>query len=205
VKGRLWLFGGVLLGIGVAAGRVPYLAGAGRSLASAAEHLVLSGTNQIERAAANRGAPKRVVLGIGGVLTILVPGVTALLFIVAARATLRVRAIIALLITAVGAASYVYQPHGEATGVLFLALVLAGLAVALTGPLVVAPLAFGAGLIAAEFLPTLFAHRSSVTRAAVEALHTAVWGRPGDPLALQVLLLVIAVLPMVYAVKLIAD
>lgn len=205
MRGRLWLVVGVLLGIAVAAGRVPYLAGAGRSLAASAEHLVLSGADRLVHAAATHGAPQRVVLGFGGLLTILVPGVTALLLIVAARASLRLRAVIALLITAVGAASFVYQPHGEATGVLLLALALAGLAVTLTGPLVAAPLAMAAGLVAAEFLPTLFGHQSAITRSAVEALHTALWGSPGDPAGLRVVLLVVALAPMLYAARLIAD
>jgi hypothetical protein len=199
------MFGGVLLGIGVAAGRVPYLAGAGRSFASSAEHLVLSAMRWLETEAASRGAPQRVVLGFGGLVAVLAPGLTTLLFVIAARATLRLRAVVALLISAVGAASYVYQPHGDATGVLLLALALAAIAVTLSGPLVVAPLCFGAGLIGASFVPTLFDHRAQVTRSAVEALHTAVWGGPGDPLGLQLVLLVVALIPMAYAVKLLAD
>lgn len=198
------MFVGAIVGVAVALGRVPYLAGAGRSLAAAAEHVVLSAMQWLEKGAANRGAPQRVVLGVGGLLTVLVPGVTALLFVLAARATLRLRAVVAVVITAVGAASYVYEPHGNATGVLFLALALAGAAVTLSGPFVVAPLCLGAGLIAASFVPTLFDHRPEATRSAVEALHEAIWGAPGDPVGLQVALLVVALVPMAYAVKLLA-
>lgn len=205
MRARLWLVVGVLLGIAVAAGRVPYLAGAGRSLAASAEHLVLSAANHLISGAAHHGAPERAVLAVGGLLTVLVPGLTSLLLIVAARTSLRLRAVVALLVVAVGAASYVYQPHGEASGVLLLALAIAGLAVTLTGPLVAAPLALGAGLIAAEFLPTLFAHRAGVTKSAVEAVHAALWGHPGDPVSLQVALLIVAVLPMAYAARLVAE
>lgn len=204
MRGRLWLVVGVLLGIAVAAGRVPYLAGAGRSLSAAAEHLTLSGASRLIAAAAHRGAPRRLILGLGGLLAVLVPGVTALALIVAARATLRLRALIALVILAVGAASFAYQPHGDAAGVLVLALALAGLAVSLTGPLVAAPLALGAGLISSEFLPTLFAHRRGVTAGAVDALHVALTGSAGDPGWLQVVLLVVAVIPMIYAARLVA-
>lgn len=201
MRGRVWLVVGVIAGIAVAAGRLPYLAGAGRSLAATAERLVLSGADRIISGAAGRGAPKRLVLGIGGVLAVLVPGVTALLLIVAAQVSLRVRSIIAILIVAVGAASYVYQPHGEATGVLVLALALAGLAVALTGPLVAFPLALVAGLIGASFLPTLFSKHFAATQKGVNALHVAIYNRPGQPLGLEILLLVVALLPFAWAAK----
>jgi len=205
VRGRVWLVVGVIVGIAVAAGRLPYLAGAGRSLAATSERLVLSGANRLIRAAAGRGAPRRVVLGVGGVLAVLVPGITSLLLIVAAKVSLRIRTIISILIVAVGAASYVYQPHGQATGVLLLAVAVAGLAVALTGPLVAFPLALLAGLIGASFLPTLFARHFAATQSGVNALHLAIYNRPGNPLALQIVLLIVALLPFAWAAKLVAS
>ncbi|HMC38566.1 MAG TPA: hypothetical protein VKI19_02825 [Acidimicrobiales bacterium] len=205
MKGRVWLILGVLAGIAVAAGRLPYLAGAGRSLAATTERLVLSGANRIVSGAARHGAPRRAVLGIGGVLAVLVPGITALLLIEAARVSLRIRTLISLLIVAVGAASYVYQPHGAATGVLLLALAVAGLAVALTGPVVAFPLSLLAGLIGASFLPTLFARHFAATQNGVDALHVAIYDRPGHPLALQIALLVAALLPFAWATKLVAS
>lgn len=204
MRGRVWLVLGVIVGIAVAAGRLPYLAGAGRSLAATSERLVLSAANRIVSGAAKHGAPKRVVLGIGGVLAVVIPGVTALLMIVAAKASLRIRTIIAIAIVAVGAASYVYQPHGEASGVLVLALLVAGLAVALTGPLVAFPLALGAGLIGASFLPTLLAKHFVATQAGVDALHVAIYNKPGTPLALQVVMLIVAVLPFAWAARMVA-
>ena len=204
MRGRVWLVVGVIVGIAVAAGRLPYLAGAGRSLAATAERLVLSAANRFVNAAATHGAPKRVVLGIGGVLAVVVPGITALLLILAAEVSLRIRTLISLLIVAVGAASYAYQPHGQAGGVLLLALAVAGLAVALTGPVVAFPLAILAGLIGASFLPTLFAKHFQATQSGVNALHIAIYGRPGQPLALQVALLIVALLPLAWAAKLVA-
>lgn len=204
-RGRVWLVVGVIAGIAVAAGRLPYLAGAGRSLAATAERLVLSGADRIIASAAGHGAPKRVVLGIGGVIAVLVPGVTALLLIVAARVSLRIRTLIAILIVAIGAASYVYQPHGVAGGELVLALVIAGLAVALTGALVAFPLALAAGLIGATYVPTLFSKHFAATQAAVDAVHRAIYGRPGQPFALQIVLLIVALLPMAWAVKMVAE
>ena len=195
---------GVIAGIAVAAGRLPYLAGAGRSLAGTAEHLVLSGANRMVRAVADHGAPRRVVLGIGAVIALLVPGVAALLLILAAQVSLRIRSLIAILIVAVGASSYVYQPGGEATGVLVLALAVAGLAVALTGVIVAFPLALVAGLIGASFLPTLFAKHFAATQGAVNALHLAIYNRPGHPFGLQLVLLIVALLPMAWAAKLVA-
>ncbi len=203
MKGRVWLLIGVALGVAVAIGRLPYLAGAGRSLATTAERLVLSGANRIIAAAASAGASKRVVLGLGSLVAVILPGLTALLLVVAARASLRIRAVIAVLIVALGAASYAYQPHGNATGVLVLALVVAGLAVTLTGPLVAAPLALGAGLIGGEYLPTLVSSGMAATQSSVNAMHLALFNRPGTPAALQVAMLVIAALPFAWAAKLI--
>lgn len=204
MRGRVWLVIGVIAGIAVAAGRLPYLAGAGRSLAATSERLVLSGAHRIITGAAGHGAPQRVVLGIGGVLAVVVPGLTALLLILAAKVSLRLRTLIALLIVAIGAASYAYQPHGQAGGVLLLALAVAGLAVALTGPLVALPLALLAGLIGASYLPTLFAKHFAATQSGVNALHQAIYGRPGQPLALQVVLLIVAVVPFAWAAKMVA-
>jgi hypothetical protein len=203
VKGRIWLIAGAVLGIAVAAGHVAYLAGAGRSLADTAERLVGSGAARLVRAAASTGAPRRVVLGLGGFVAALVPGVTALLLIVAARGTLRLRAVVGLLVVALGAASYVYQPHGKATGALLLALAVAAIAVALTGPLVVAPLAALAGLIGGEFLPALLRSSQVVTQASVNDLHQAIYDHPGTPNALRIAVLVLAAIPFAAAARLV--
>lgn len=203
MKGRFWLVAGAIVGIAVAAGHLPYLAGAGRSLADTAERLVGSGADRLIRATASTGAPRRVVLGLTGVIAAILPGVTALLLIVAARSSLRLRAIIGLLIVALGAASYVYQPHGQATGVLLLALAIAGLAVALTGPLVAAPLAALAGIIGGEFLPALLRSSQVVTQRSVNDLHQAVYNHPGTPTALRLLVLVIAAVPFAAATRLV--
>ena len=203
MRGRFWLLLGVAVGVAVAIGRLPYLAGAGRSLATTAERLVLSGANRIIAAAASAGASKRLVLGLGSVVAVILPGLTALLLIVAARASLRIRAVIAVLIVALGAASYAYQPHGSATGVLVLALAVAGLAVTLTGPLVAAPLALGAGLLAGEYLPSLVSNGMAATQSSVNAMHMALYDRPGTPTALQVAMLVVAAVPFAWAARLI--
>lgn len=205
MKGRVWLIIGVALGVAVAVGRLPYLAGAGRSLATTAERLVLSGANRIISAAATAGASKRAVLALGSLVAVVLPGLTALLLVVAARASLRIRAVIAVLVVALGAASYAYQPHGNATGVLILALVVAGLAVTLTGPLVAAPLALGAGLIGGEYLPTLVSGGMAATQSSVNAMHMALFNRPGTPAALQVAMLIIAALPFAWAARLIVS
>ena len=203
MKGRIWLIAGALLGIAVAAGHVPYLAGAGRSLADTAERLVGSGADRLVRAAASTGAPRRVVLGIGGVIAAVLPGITALLLIVAARSALVLRAVVALLIAALGAASYFYQPNGKATGALVLALAVAAIAVALTGPLVVAPLAALAGLIGGEFLPALLRSSQVVTQRSVNDLHQAIYDHPGTPNALRVAVLVVAAIPFAAAARLV--
>lgn len=202
MKGRFWLLLGLVVGVAVSVGQLPYLAGAGHTLTDTAEKLVQSGVNHLVQDAASRGAPRRVVLGLGSVVVLLIPGIAALLLVLAARTTLRLRALIALAVVALGVASYAYHPHGEATGVLVLALVVAGLAVTLTGPLVAAPLTFGAGLIGAEYLPTLVHRHEKVTQASVEAVHQAIFNSAGNPLVLQVLLLVLAALPFAWGLRL---
>jgi hypothetical protein len=203
VKGRFWLIAGAIVGVAVAAGHLPYLAGAGRSLAAAAERLVGSGADRLIRAVASTGAPERVVLGLSGVVAALLPGVTALLLIVAARSTLRVRALVGLLVVALGAATYVYQPNGKATGALLLALAVAAIAVTLTGPLVAAPLAAMAGLIGGEFLPALARSGQTLTQRSVNDLHQALYGHPGTPTALRLAALVIAAIPFAAGARLI--
>jgi hypothetical protein len=203
LRGRIWLIGGAVVGIAIAAGRLPYLAGAGRSLADTAQRLVDSGANRLVRDVASSGGPRRLVIGLGGLLAVLAPGVASLLLVVAARGSLRLRAVIGLLIVAVGASSYLYQGHGKATGVLLLALVIAGLAVSLTGPLVAAPLTAIAALIAGEFLPALVSKHRGVTQASVNATHIAIFNHPGTPAPLQFLLLIVAALPFAFAARLI--
>jgi len=203
MKGRVWLILGTVVGVAVAAGHLPYLGGAGRSLADTAQRLVGSGAGHVIRGLAATGAPRRVVLGLTGVVAAVVPGVTALLLVVAARGSLRVRAIVGLLVVALGAASYVYQPHGKATGALVLALVIAALAVSLTGPLVAAPLCALAGLIGGEFLPSLLRSSQVVTQRSVDDLHVAIFNHPGTPTVLQLVVLVIAAIPFAVAARLV--
>jgi hypothetical protein len=204
LRGRGWLLIGAALGVAIALGHVPYLAGAGRSLANTAERLVTSGAIRLIKDAADHGTPRRVLLGVGAVVAVALPGLTAWLLLVAARASLRIRSLIALGVVALGACSYAYQPKGSASGVLLLALLVAAFAVAVTGPLVAAPLAMGAGLIGAEFLPTLVTSRlgSAVSQGSVNAMHLALYNRPGTPAALQIAMLVVAALPFAFAARL---
>jgi hypothetical protein len=203
VKGRFWLILGAVVGIAIAAGRLPYLAGAGRSLAETAERLVASGAKNLLGDASSAGVSRRVVLGVSGGIAAALPGLTALALVAAARGGLRLRAIVAVLIVALGAASYVYEPHGKASGVLLLSLAVAGLAVTLTGPLLAAPLAAAAGLIGGEFLPGLLTSSMTVTQASVNDLHVAIFNHPGTPKALQIAALALAAIPFAIAARLI--
>ena len=151
---------------------------------------------------AKSGAPKRVVVGIGGLVAVLAPGLTALALIVAGRATMLVRSLVAAGIALLGVASYFYHPGGKATGVLVLALVIAGAALVLSGPLIVAPLALGAGLIGAEYLPTIVSGHLAATAVAVSDLHQAIFASPGSPLPLEIAVLVVAILPFAAALRL---
>ncbi len=86
VKGRLWLIIGTLVGVAVAAGRLPYLAGAGRSLSGTAEKLVGSGAGRLTSYGSTAGASTRVVLGLSAILAATLPGLTALALVAAAAA-----------------------------------------------------------------------------------------------------------------------
>jgi len=196
MRGRGWLLGGIALGVAVGVGEVPFLAGAGRSLAETMERLVNSGGNRIIHAAATHGASQRVVEGFTALFAVLLPGVTALLLVVAARATLRLRAVVGLLLVAAAATGYAYHGRGVASGSLLLALAVAGAAVALSGPLMVAPLGALAGLIATGTLPHLAtAPGSSEPTTTVSSLHDALTGAPGAPTWLRALVVVIAAVP----------
>jgi hypothetical protein len=203
MKGRPWLFAGLAVGIAVGAGRLPYLMGAASSLSDTSQRLVRSGGLDLVHWTAKQGAPQRAVVGASAFVGILIPGVTALLLVLAARLTLRLRAIVALLVAVLGLAAYHYLGLGVATGTLVLALALAGLVVAAaTGPLVVVPLVALAALIGTEYLPRLVAGTRSVPHSSVVAMHEAMFSHPGAPVWLAVIAVVVAAVPFVWAVRL---
>ncbi len=204
MKGRIWLVVGVVVGVGVAVGDVRYLAGAARSLADDTQRLVATGGSALANAVATTGAPLRVVDGLSAVVAVLVPGVAALLLVLAARGTLRLRAVIAVALAGLGAVSFAYQSTGHALGVVLLTLAVAVVAVALTGPLVAAPLCTLAGLIGGEFLPRLLTgNGSGLPNRPVAELHQALFADPAAPLWLRVVLSVVAVIPFALGVRLI--
>lgn len=201
MKGRIWLILGVLVGVAIGVGHVPYFAGAATSLSDTAMRLVRSAGASLVSSTASHGAARRVVEGVTAAVAVLVPGVTALLLVAAARLTIRLRVVIGILVLALGIAGYHYAPAGTATGALALAAVAALVAVLATGPLVAAPLAALAGLIGTEYLPKLVTGRISVPRSTVLELHEALFARPGAPTWLEVVLLVAAVLPFALAAR----
>jgi hypothetical protein len=146
---------------------------------------------------------RRVVNGVTAVLSVLVPGLTALLLIYAARTTLHLRSVIAVLVAALGVAAFFYLPHGTAIGVAALAFAAAGIAIAATGPLVAAPLAAVAALIGTAFLPRILASHSTLPNLPVSVLHEAIFATAGSPFWLRVVVLVIAALPFGLAARLI--
>ncbi len=198
--GRLWLVLGAVAGVAMGLGHLPWLAGSARALAGTCLALVDSGAKALVGVAAHHGASRRVLLGLAAVIGVAVPGVTAWLAILAARGSLRLRGLVAVLLVALGAASFAYHPAGVAGGSMALALAVAALALVLTGPLVAAPLAALAGLIGATFLPALVL-RGSVGHAVVEDLHIALYGRPGAPVGLAAALVVVAVVPFLMALR----
>jgi hypothetical protein len=200
VRGSRWIVIGAVVGVAMALGGVPFLAGAARSLAATSLRLVEAGGRGLVRDAASAGAPRRVVLGITAVVAVVAPGVTAWLLVLAARGTLRLRAVVAVLIAALGAVSFAYHPGGVATGDLLLALAAAAIAVVATGPLVAGPLALLAGLIGGTVVPALVLH-GAIKRVAVQDLHVAIYDRPGTPLGLAIALVVVALVPFALALR----
>ncbi len=203
MKGRVWLLVGIAAGIAVGVGKLVFFAGAANSLTETAQRVVGTGGLTLIHSAANSGIPRRAVEGLTAVLAVLVPGVTALLLICAARGALRLRLLLGLLLSVLGVAGFFYLPHGVAAGVATLALVAAGTAVAATGPLVAAPLAALAALIAAAFLPRLLESKSALPNFPVGALHQALFASLGAPLWLRVAVLAIAALPFAFAARLV--
>lgn len=199
----MWLILGIAAGVALGVGKVPYLAGAAGSLSDTAERVVGTAGLTLIHDAARQGASERAVLGLQELLAVLVPGVTSLLLMLAARGTLVLRRIVAVLLAALGVGSYFYLPHGPATGVALLAIAVAGVAIVATGPLVVAPLAAIAALIGVTFLPRLIATSSTVPTAPVSGLHEALFQSAGSPLWLGVAVLVIAALPFAFAARLV--
>lgn len=201
MKGRIWLILGVLAGIAIGLGHLPYVAGAARSLSDTAQRLVDSGGTSLVHSAASHGAARRIVEGVAAAVAVLAPGITALLLVVAARLTIRFRVVIGVLVLALGIAGYHYAPAGTASGALGLAVVAAVVAVLATGPLVAAPLAALAGLIGTEYLPRLVSGRLSVPRGTVIEMHEALFAHAGAPTWLQVVVLVAAAVPFAVAAR----
>ncbi|HET9091662.1 MAG TPA: hypothetical protein VFN50_04590 [Acidimicrobiales bacterium] len=202
MRGRVWFLAGAAAGVALGLGHVPYLAGAAASLAESAQRAVGSAGSAIVRAGARHGAPRRAVQGVFGLLTVLVPGVTALLLVLAGAAASRLRVVIGLLVVAVGVVGFRYLPHGVASGTLVFALGAAALAVFAVGPVFVMPLAAVAALIGTEFLPRLIAGGPSAAHGAVVEVHRALFARPGAPLALEAALLALAAVPFALAARL---
>jgi hypothetical protein len=203
VRGRIWLLVGIAAGIAIGVGKLAYFAGAATSLSDTAQRIVGSGGHALIRAAASDGAPLRAVDGVTALLAVIVPGVTALLLICAARGTLRLRSVVGLIVAALGVAAFFYLPHGVAAGVAVLAFAAAGIALVATGPLVATPLAALAALIATGFLPRVLASHSTLPNVPVAALHEALFASAGAPLWLRIAVLVIAALPFAFAARLV--
>jgi len=203
VKGRLWLVLGVIAGIAIGVGKLAYFTGAARSLSDIAQRVVGTAGLTLVHSAASHGAPRRLVEGVTAVIAVLVPGVAALLLIYAARATLRLRVMIGVLVAALGAAAFFYLPRGSALGVALLALVAAGIAVLATGPLIAAPLAGLAALVATVYLPRLLASHSTLPNVPVSTLHRALFATAGAPLWLRIVVLALAALPFAVAARLV--
>jgi hypothetical protein len=203
MSGRVWFILGAAVGVAMAVLRVGSLAGPARSLANGAEHVVGTGGHKLLASAAGHGAPPRAVQAVTALLVVLVPGVTALLLVAAARTALRVRGLIAVLLVGLGVAAYAYQPGSTASEALVVAVVLAVVAIVAAGPLVAAPLCALAGLIGAEFLPRLLADRGALSNTAAGALHHALYNGSGSSAALQAGVLLLAAVPFVLVARLI--
>ena len=152
MKGRIWLIVGVVVGVAIGIGKLPYFDGAATSLCDTA---LASRRHRGLDAHPRRCQPRRATpshrRARGGTCDSR-PGCDGTSTHRRRGATLRLREVIAVLLAALGIASFFYLPGGTAVGVALFALLAAGLVVAVTGPIVVAPLAALASLIATVFL-----------------------------------------------------
>jgi hypothetical protein len=202
MRGRIWIVVGVVAGVAIGLGKLAYFEGAATSLCDTALRVVDTGGLTLIHSAANHGAPRRIVEGLAAVLSVLLPGATAVLLILAARATLRLRQLIGLLLAALGTAAFFYLPGGTAVGVAVLTLLAAGLVVVVTGPFVVAPLVALATLLATVFLPRLADSQGTLLSAPITDLHQALFSTGGSPFWLRMVVLVLAALPFALAARL---
>jgi hypothetical protein len=203
MRGRVWLVLGAAAGVAMAVLHVGSVADPARSLANSAQQVVGTGGHKLLTSAAGHGAPRRAVQAVAALLVVLVPGVTALLLVAAARSALRLRGLIAVLLVGLGVAAYAYQPGRTAWEALVVAVVLAAVAILASGPLVAAPLCTLAGLIAAEFVSRLLANRAALSHQAAAAVHQAMYHTGGSSLGLQAGVLVLAAVPLVVTARLI--
>ncbi|MHB1987098.1 MAG: hypothetical protein ACYCSF_03810 [Acidimicrobiales bacterium] len=203
MKGRIWLLVGAATGVAIGVGKLAYLAGAATSLSGTAQRIVGTGGLTLIHAAARHGAPRRAIEALVAVLALLVPGITALVLVCAARGTLRLRTVIAFFLAALGAAAFFYLPHGAASGVALLGLVIAGIAVVASGPLVAAPLAAVAALIGTLYLPLLLASHQRLPTVPVAALHQVLFATAGTPLWLRLVAFALGAVPFALAARLI--
>jgi hypothetical protein len=202
VKGRIWLIIGIAAGIAIGIGKLPYLAGAAQSLADTSQRVVGSAELTLIHHVAGHGASRRVVEGLAAIAAVLIPGLTAIVLILAARGTLRVRLVIVVLLVALGASAFISLPKGHAAGVAVLAFVAAGVVLIATGPLVVAPLAALASLIGTTYLPRLVSSHSTIPNAPVVELHRALFADPSSPTWLRIVVLLVAAAPFALAARL---
>ena len=201
MSGRLWTLVGIIVGVAVGLAKVPYLAGAATTLADTAQRVVSTIGTTLVHDTAKAGAPQRVVLGLTAIVAVVVPGVTALLLLVAARGTAAARRVVGVLLAALGVGAFFYLPVGPSLGAVLLAITAAAVAVAATGPLVIAPLAGLAALIATGYLPKLISG-AVPPGDPVGTMHLALFATPGTPLWLQVVLLAVAAVPFALAARL---
>jgi hypothetical protein len=203
VRGRVWLILGAAAGVAIAFAHVGQFADPARSLANGAQQAVGSGGHRLLASAAGHGVPRTAVGTVAALLVVVVPGVAALLLVVAARCALRLRGLVAILLVGLGVAAYAYQPGRTASEAVVVALVLAGVAVVAAGPVVAAPLCALAGLIGAEFVSRLVANRGALFDTVAVGVHQAVFHTGGSSLALQAGVIILAVVPFVVMARLI--
>lgn len=192
---------GVLAGVLLAVFSVPYLAGAARTWSESAVRVVQEGGDRLVSNVAKEGASERVVLGLAAAISVMVPGITAWLLILAGKGAMRLRGIAAVLTAVVGVVAFFYHPTGVALGALILGLVLAGLVIAGTGPLVVVPLAALAAVVATVYLPRLIWTNYAIEARASRNLHMALMGSFHNTWEMRWLLLVLAAVPFLLAAR----
>lgn len=184
---------GAVIGVALAFGRLPFLAGAATGLARTASEVTVHVTNWVTGLVSDQ--PSRWTETTALVVGLVSPGLTALLLALAARAGIGLRRGIGGLIVVIGLLSFAVLPRAEAAGVFTVCVALGAAAIVGLDVLVVVPCAAVAAMLAVLWSRDVLASHTATNIGEVTQMH-ALWfpDQPGLFLS-KVVVIAIVFLP----------